>query len=143
MLVPHREPREGQSAGNGRWREVSCLRAIAELAALVLSPAVGRTTDAEPAGDILDFGDGEALESSPPSTVTGVGFTSDVSLFPSWPFPLYPQQYAVPFSVSAQVCAPDTTKFSLGLPLAATLTVTAIVACWAIAPGAVALTTIG
>ncbi len=72
----------------------------------------------------------------------GVGFTIDVSLFPSCPSALYPQQYAALVVVSAQVCAPAATPRISGAPPVTALTVTVIVTCWAGAPVAFAPTTI-
>jgi hypothetical protein len=40
---------------------------------------------------------------NPPVTGTGVGFTADVSSFPSCPSASYPQQYATPAVVRAHV----------------------------------------
>src|SRR5678816_2936111 len=49
-----------------------------------------------------------------PTVRTGVAVIVPVPVFPSWPFALYPQQYAAPVVVSAHVCAPVTTDWIAG-----------------------------
>src|SRR5262245_12772220 len=50
----------------------------------------------------------------PPTVRTGVAVIVPVLLLPSWPFALYPQQYAEPVVVSAHVWAPVTTDWMAG-----------------------------
>src|SRR5215208_860223 len=71
---------------------------------LVLSPQqYGTPAAVRPQLYSATVGTETLRKESPPSTATGAAFTSERAPFPSWPWALYPQQYAAPVVATAQL----------------------------------------